>query len=86
MIISVIIPTFNEELSIRKTLDAPSRLVNVDEVIIVDGGSADKTVAIIEGYDPPQGWFWCYVDEVFFEIPGRETPQDGPIPRYDGRP
>lgn len=51
MIISVIIPTFNEELSIRKTLDALSRLVNVDEVIIVDGGSADKTVAIIEGYD-----------------------------------
>lgn len=41
---------------------------------------------IIEGYDPPQGWFWCYVDEEFFEIPGQETPQDGPIPHYDGRP
>ncbi len=48
MHVSVIIPTFNEELTIRKTLDAVSRLVNVDEIIIVDGGSADETVAIIE--------------------------------------
>lgn len=48
--LSVIIPTFNEELSIKKTLDAVSRLVNVDEVIVVDGGSDDKTVEIVESY------------------------------------
>lgn len=48
MELSVIIPTFNEELTIEKTLDAVSRLINVDEVIIVDGGSSDKTVEIIE--------------------------------------
>lgn len=50
MELSVIIPTFNEELTIRKTLDAVSRLVNVDEIVIVDGGSKDKTVEIIESY------------------------------------
>lgn len=51
MQISVIIPTFNEELSIAKTLDALARLVNVDEIIIVDGGSDDRTIEIAEGYN-----------------------------------
>jgi hypothetical protein len=37
---------------------------------------------VIEGYDPPEGWGWCYVDEVMFELSDRATPQDGPIPRY----
>ncbi len=50
MNISVIIPTLNEEFSIAKTLDALSRLVNISEIIIVDGGSLDKTLEIIENY------------------------------------
>jgi len=37
---------------------------------------------IIEGYDPPEGWGWCYLDEVMFDLSDRATPQDGPIPRY----
>lgn len=36
---------------------------------------------IIEGYDPPEGWGWCYVDEMIVDLPD-QTPQDGPIPRY----
>lgn len=50
MKLSVIIPTLNEELTIKKMLDAVSRLVNIDEIIIVDGGSSDKTLEIIENY------------------------------------
>ena len=37
---------------------------------------------IIEGYDPPEGWGWCYVDEVTLDLSGRTTPHNGPIPRY----
>ena len=37
---------------------------------------------IIEGYDPPEGWGWCYVDEVVFDLSDRKTPHNGPIPRY----
>jgi len=37
---------------------------------------------IIEGYDPPEGWGWCYVDEAVFDLSDQATPQLGPIPRY----
>jgi rSAM/selenodomain-associated transferase 2 len=50
MEVSVIIPTFNEELTITKTLDALSRLVNVSEVVVVDGGSTDDTLSILDNY------------------------------------
>ena len=37
---------------------------------------------IVEGYDPPEGWGWCYIDEVMLDLTDRATPQNGPIPRY----
>ena len=37
---------------------------------------------IIEGYDPPEGWGWCYLDEVMLDLADRATPRLGPIPRY----
>ena len=37
---------------------------------------------IIEGYDPPEGWGWCFVDEAMFDLSDRMTPHNGPIPRY----
>ena len=36
---------------------------------------------IIEGYDPPEGWGWCYVDETVVKLDHR-TPQVGPIKRW----
>ena len=26
---------------------------------------------IIEGYDPPEGWGWCYVDEIMLDLSDR---------------
>ncbi len=37
---------------------------------------------VIEGYDPPEGWGWCYIDKVMFDLSSRKTPHNGPIPRY----
>jgi hypothetical protein len=36
---------------------------------------------VIEGYDPPEGWGWCFVDKLMLDLPDT-TPQKGPIPRY----
>jgi pimeloyl-ACP methyl ester carboxylesterase len=37
---------------------------------------------VIEGYDPPEGWGWCYIDEVMLDLSDRATRHNGPIPRY----
>jgi len=48
--LTLAIPTFNEEKNIRIPLDCAYDLV--DEVLIVDGGSTDKTVEIAKSYGP----------------------------------
>src|SRR5258706_8543906 len=45
--LSVVIPTFNEERFIEKCLQSVSW---ADEVIVVDGGSQDRTLEIIKRY------------------------------------
>ena len=40
---------------------------------------------IIEGYDPPEGWGWCFVDEVEIDFGGDTTAQRGTIPRFIDR-
>jgi uncharacterized UBP type Zn finger protein len=29
---------------------------------------------IIEGWDPPEGWGWCYIDEVMFDLGDDRNP------------
>ncbi len=43
MLLSIIIPALNEERTIGATLDAVSRVRGHVEVLVVDGGSADRT-------------------------------------------
>jgi rSAM/selenodomain-associated transferase 2 len=49
MTISVIIPTLNEERTIMATLGHTDAL-GFDELIVVDGGSLDQTLALVESY------------------------------------
>jgi glycosyltransferase involved in cell wall biosynthesis len=51
--ISVIVPAYNEEQNIRKCLESLSRQTvprDSYEIIVVDGGSKDRTREIAEGY------------------------------------
>src|SRR5438067_2056598 len=32
---------------------------------------------IIGGYDPPEGWGGCYIDEVMLDLSNRATPHNG---------
>jgi rSAM/selenodomain-associated transferase 2 len=48
--ISIIVPALDEEDSIRETLDALQAFRGA-EIILVDGGSTDRTLSIAENYD-----------------------------------
>ena len=49
--VSVIIPTLNEEKALRATLEALFHQAGLYEVIVVDGGSSDRTREIADA-DP----------------------------------
>lgn len=53
MKLSIIIPVLNEENSITKILDYLQHIINSDyvkEILVVDGGSIDKTLLLLESY------------------------------------
>ena len=49
--LSIVIPTFNEENSVGKTLESLKIFDENVEVIVVDGGSSDATIEIAQNYD-----------------------------------
>ena len=53
MTLSVIIPAYNEETTIKKTLIDLYENHEPQEVIVVDGGSSDKTVSLVRELDYP---------------------------------
>lgn len=53
MTIAVIIPVLNEEAAIAETLRRTAGL-GFDEIIVVDGGSSDRTRALVESLDLAQ--------------------------------
>jgi glycosyltransferase involved in cell wall biosynthesis len=50
MKLSLCIPTYNEEKNIHIALDSAYDMA--DEVVIIDGGSTDKTIQIAKSYGP----------------------------------
>jgi glycosyltransferase involved in cell wall biosynthesis len=53
MKISVVIPTYNSETFIRTTLDSVLRqTVEPDEILVLDDGSIDNTVSLLNSYKP----------------------------------
>src|SRR5262245_44281015 len=48
--VSVVVPAYNEERALPHTLDALLRQEGTYEVILVDGGSNDRTRAIAESF------------------------------------
>jgi rSAM/selenodomain-associated transferase 2 len=48
--VSVVVPAYNEEQALPHTLDSLLRQEGTYEVIVVDGGSSDRTRAIVESF------------------------------------
>lgn len=58
MTIAVIIPTLNEDTTVASTLTETARLP-VKEIVVVDGGSTDRTVALVQAFcqrEPRARW------------------------------
>jgi rSAM/selenodomain-associated transferase 2 len=49
--LGIIIPTLNEEKSLRFVLESVRQMLGVDKVIVVDGGSKDSTLDVAKEYD-----------------------------------
>lgn len=65
MLLSVIVPAYNEEKTLANVLDALLRETPQPfEVIVVDDGSRDQTAAIAQAYSQQHGQIQCIIQPV----------------------
>jgi len=72
MQVSVIIPTYNEEATIRQVLDMVlARVENLHEVIVIDDGSTDGTAEICQEFEQKIHWSTLFASTKMAEKPKR---------------
>jgi hypothetical protein len=55
--IAIVVPVLNEEAAIGETLRTlRAMLTPGDQLVVVDGGSTDRTCAIVRGFDGAELW------------------------------
>lgn len=63
MMISVIVPSYNQGKYIRETIDSTlAQDYRPIEVLVMDGGSKDETVEVLKSYDAPELQWWSERD------------------------
>lgn len=64
MLISIIVPSYNQGAYIRETLDS---ILTQDyatfEVLVIDGASKDETIDVLRSYDAPNLQWWSEPDQ-----------------------
>ncbi|MCX7121763.1 MAG: glycosyltransferase family A protein [Gammaproteobacteria bacterium] len=59
MDISTVIPVYNGEKYISKAIDSVlEQTIKIDEIIVVDDGSTDKTAEIVQGYGDKVNYYY----------------------------
>ena len=63
-LVSIVTPSFNSENFIRETIESvKSQTYDQIEHIVIDGGSTDQTIGILEEYEKEYNLFWISEDD-----------------------
>jgi glycosyltransferase involved in cell wall biosynthesis len=62
-LVSIIVPSFNQGKFIRETIESClSQDYRPIEILVMDGGSKDQTVAVLKSFDAPELQWWSEPD------------------------